>query len=229
MNGHRRIPSSATRRLRRAVLFALLLIALAGIGCRSGSDRVHPVVLIAADGLEPSLVATLIAQGKLPTLARMQRRGAFGSLKTLKPTLSPIIWTTIATGVGPEHHAINGFVRRAEGRRRLVTSLDRRAKALWNILSDRGRRSWTIGWWATYPAERVRGVVVAQVNTIVPKQFSRPLRKGGPAAAGPGYAYPAEFFPWFAPPSPPATDEPSGSPASCFPHPRRRCPHRPAK
>ena len=37
----------------------------------------------------------------------------------------------------------------------------RRVKALWNILSDAGREVAVVGWWATWPAETVRGAVVS--------------------------------------------------------------------
>ena len=47
----------------------------------------------------------------------------------------------------------------------LYTSTDRKKKAFWNILSDYDRRVAVIGWWVSYPAEPVNGVVVAQMNT----------------------------------------------------------------
>ena len=47
--------------------------------------------------------------------------------------------------------------------------IDAPADRVWNILTDADRTSYTIGWWMTFPAEPVRGVMVAQVNTITPK------------------------------------------------------------
>jgi hypothetical protein len=43
-----------------------------------------------------------------------------------------------------------------------VSSFHRRAAALWNILDHHERATTTIGWWASWPAEAVRGHVVSQ-------------------------------------------------------------------
>jgi type I phosphodiesterase/nucleotide pyrophosphatase len=40
-----------------------------------------------------------------------------------------------------------------------VASFHRRAKALWQILSERGQRVGVVGWWTSWPAEPVDGVV----------------------------------------------------------------------
>jgi hypothetical protein len=37
----------------------------------------------------------------------------------------------------------------------------RKVKALWNILSEKDRRVGVVGWWATWPAESVKGVIVS--------------------------------------------------------------------
>ena len=42
-----------------------------------------------------------------------------------------------------------------------VTSRMRKVKALWNILSDAGRRVDVVGWWATWPPENVNGSIVS--------------------------------------------------------------------
>ena len=42
-----------------------------------------------------------------------------------------------------------------------MTSQMRRVKALWNVLSDAGREVAVVGWWATWPAESVRGAIVS--------------------------------------------------------------------
>ena len=42
-----------------------------------------------------------------------------------------------------------------------VTSQMRKVKALWNILSDAGKRTDVVGWWATWPAETINGTIVS--------------------------------------------------------------------
>jgi tetratricopeptide (TPR) repeat protein len=77
--------------------------------------------------------------------------------------LSPIIWTSIATGKHPEKHGITWFMVDSQkaGQRIPVTSTTRRCKALWNILSENDRSVGVVGWWATYPAEEVNGFIVS--------------------------------------------------------------------
>ena len=165
-----------------ARLVACLLAAAFAAGCRATNDTpkptapTHPVLLIGMDGLEWGTVLRMSASGRLPALAALMEKGSFGALEVTKPTLSPILWTSIATGTTSGKHGIRGFVHGEQktssggGRSaRLYTSNDRRVKAFWNIVSDAGRRVHTIGWWLTYPVERVNGVMVAQVNTVTPR------------------------------------------------------------
>jgi hypothetical protein len=113
--------------------------------------------------MDPETVDLLMAEGKMPNFATLRTEGAYGRLMSSKPMLSPIIWTTIATGKPPEQHRIGHFVAVNEqtGEQLPVTSQMRKVKALWNILTEAGRRVDVVGWWATWPAERVQGALVS--------------------------------------------------------------------
>lgn len=127
-----------------------------------------PILLYAVDGLEWSVMMPLIEQGRMPVMADLMRRGTYGYLETIEPTFSPVIWTTMATGKLPKDHGIEGFVYRVgpgEDGQRFYTSGHRATKAFWNILSDYNRTVDVLGWWMTYPAEPIHGVMVAQTNT----------------------------------------------------------------
>jgi tetratricopeptide (TPR) repeat protein len=89
--------------------------------------------------------------------------GAGGVLETIHPPLSPIVWTSMMTGVSPLEHRILDFTRfsPATGRKEPITSDERRAPAVWNMAGYAGRSSATFGLWATYPAERVNGLLVS--------------------------------------------------------------------
>jgi predicted AlkP superfamily phosphohydrolase/phosphomutase len=99
----------------------------------------------------------------MPNLAALIERGSRSRLLTISPTLSPVIWTTIATGVKPERHGIVDFtaVNKDTGAAVPVTSNLRRVPALWNILSGAGRTVGFVGWWASFPAEKVDGYIVS--------------------------------------------------------------------
>jgi Flp pilus assembly protein TadD len=128
-----------------------------------GTGRSLRVLLVGIDGADWEILDPLLEKGELPNLARLIERGVSGPLRSIEPLISPPIWTSIATGVKPERHGITWFLSDTEdpARRVPVTSTLRRVKALWNVLSEAGRRVGVVGWWATYPAERVRGFVVS--------------------------------------------------------------------
>jgi predicted AlkP superfamily phosphohydrolase/phosphomutase len=121
------------------------------------------VVLIGIDGASWSVIDPLLGRGRMPNLSRLLRGGSRGPLRSLRPTYSPSIWTTIATGVGPSRHGIEDFVIRIpeSGAAIPVSSNLRKRKALWNIISDRGRSVGVVGWQVSWPAEEVDGVVIS--------------------------------------------------------------------
>lgn len=146
------------------------------------------------DGFEWTVLEPLLRAGQMPHLAALMDRGTYGVLATQTPALSPRLWATIATGKPPEQHGILNFVVAAKegGRTRITTSRDRKTKAFWNILTDAGISSDTIGWWNTYPVEPVRGLMVAQTNT----ENQAGLRKGRLERAAGNQVWPPEAEEW---------------------------------
>jgi hypothetical protein len=99
------------------------------------------------------------------------------------------VWTTIATGRGPDAHGIHATGARrlagmktplslgADGRfaQAVAAATDllrithaeapsavlRSAKAFWNVASDKGLRVGVVNWWATWPADEVNGHLVS--------------------------------------------------------------------
>jgi Flp pilus assembly protein TadD len=120
------------------------------------------VIVLGIDGIDPRAVAEFGRDGDLPNLARVMREGAYAPLPSDHPMLSPILWTTIATGRTPDDHGIGGFVAAGDtdGDKTPVASSQRRVRALWNIASDAGLKVATVGWWATWPAETIHGTNV---------------------------------------------------------------------
>ncbi len=123
------------------------------------------ILLIGLDGADWSMLGPLVASGRVPHLARLVREGAWGKLRSYDPMYSPLLWTTVATGKAPDKHGIADFlVKDARlGTRRPISSDFRKVKALWNILGDFDVSSGWIAWWASYPAEPVRGVLVTEL------------------------------------------------------------------
>ncbi len=119
------------------------------------------VYLIGLDGASWNLINPLLEQGKLPHFRRLMERGSYGPLKTFKPTISPILWTTIATGKTYEKHGIGNFTAEMNGKRVPISSMVRATKAYWNILSDYGIRVGVVNWWVTWPPDKINGFIVS--------------------------------------------------------------------
>ena len=98
----------------------------------------------------------------MPNLGRLVARGAHASLAVPRPLISPVVWTTIATGQPPEVHGVLDFLETdpGGGEPRPVSGASRKAPALWELAAAAGRPSAVIAWWATFPAQAPPGGVV---------------------------------------------------------------------
>jgi predicted AlkP superfamily phosphohydrolase/phosphomutase len=74
--------------------------------------QVKKLIFLGLDGLDPELAERWMAEGKLPNLARLREQGSYQRLRTTCPALSPVAWSTFATGVNPAKHNIFDFLNR---------------------------------------------------------------------------------------------------------------------
>jgi hypothetical protein len=75
--------------------------------------RIGKVIFLGLDGLDPDLCDRFIAEGKLPHLAKLKEQGCYRRLRTTYPPLSPVAWSTFATGVNPAKHSLYDFLNRS--------------------------------------------------------------------------------------------------------------------
>jgi len=105
------------------VTFALALFALATYPFRATvrffkgrklrkPTGVKGVVILGLDGLDPELARRFMDEGKLPNLKKLAEQGCFHKLRTTCPAMSPVAWSTFATGVDPSRHNIFDFLNR---------------------------------------------------------------------------------------------------------------------
>lgn len=149
---------------RRVRLIAIVTVVVAAVLGWLAANRVrHPhVLLIGIDGADPTILDRLIAERRLPTFARLRRDGAFGRLRSREPMLSPIVWTTIATGRKAQDHGVLDFVEAAsDGHPIPISSSRRKVPALWNIATQFARTSGFVGWYASFPVEHVSGFEIS--------------------------------------------------------------------
>ena len=140
------------------------------------------LLIVGWDAADWIIVDRLFGAGRLPNLRRLADAGARADLGTLEPKLSPLLWTSITTGKTADKHGVLNFVEpKPDGSGLQVSSsTTRRTKALWNILSQSGLATNVVGWYASHPAEPIRGAVVTNL-----------LQEGEPADASAGWALPA--------------------------------------
>jgi hypothetical protein len=137
------------------------------------------VRVLAIDGFDPAVMASLAPAGRIPNLVRLFSGGAVrldaGAIRD--PARE---WTTVATGQPPAVHGVQGLeTRRVAGLQGSVTSAghrgiarvlrgttdllrltrpstasgtELRSKTIWEVAADAGLRSAVVNWWATWPA-----------------------------------------------------------------------------
>jgi predicted AlkP superfamily phosphohydrolase/phosphomutase len=137
----------------RIFLLALLL----GWAAPCLANSRPPIYVLGFDGLSWKILTPLM--DRLPNLSRCASVGVSGKLKSLSGYDSAALWTTVATGVPPRTHGILDFV---DSKNRAYTSRDRKAPALWNMLTQGGRSSLVVNYFMTSPAESIDGVIVSK-------------------------------------------------------------------
>ena len=103
----------------------------------------------------------------MPTLQRLVKGGASGVLTTTLPPISSSAWVSFATGKNPGKHGLVDFVhpRPNSYQISIVSPQQRASKAIWNLLSDAGRKVGIVGMPVTYPPEEVNGYMVSDFLT----------------------------------------------------------------
>ncbi len=177
-----------------------------------------PLVVIGIDGATWDVIDPMIANGELPNLASLKARGAWGPLITVGPQVSPVVWTSFSTGQFGRIHGILDFVYPYRpGPKRPVQSTERQVPALWNLVSEAGGKVSVVGYFVTYPAEKINGVMVSymspqkQPDADYPSNALAPIREQLDSIFGEEKkALWSRFLPWdFDPANPPAENDPA--------------------
>jgi Type I phosphodiesterase / nucleotide pyrophosphatase len=178
------------------------------------------VRVLGIDGLERRMTEQMTGRGEMPNLKALLERGARARLRAEPERVPAIVWTTIATGRGPEAHGIQATsARRVAGLRTALaigategpiaaalarttdvlrltrsepaTSVLRGVKAFWNVASEKGLRVGVVNWWATWPADPVNGYLVSDRTAFKLEKGAAPDRE----------VQPPELFGRLAPPT----------------------------
>jgi predicted AlkP superfamily phosphohydrolase/phosphomutase len=160
---------------------------------RQGFKKAHirKLIFVGLDGLDPKLTERFMAEGKLPNLTRLRESGGYSRLRTTFPSLSPVAWSTFATGVNPAKHNIFDFLNRnlksyvpelssarvgqprrilRLGRFRIPLSrppveLRRKSQPFWKLLGDHNIGSTILRVPITFPPEKFNGRILSAMCT----------------------------------------------------------------
>jgi predicted AlkP superfamily phosphohydrolase/phosphomutase len=158
----------------RAAWRALLSLLL-----RRGKAKIRKLIFLGFDGLDPRLTEQFMAEGKLPNFARLAAQGSFHRLRTTFPALSPVAWSTFATGVNPARHNIFDFLNRdlktylpelssarvGGTRKRPTVELRRKSQPFWKILGDHQIGCTVLRVPITFPPEKFNGKLLSAMCT----------------------------------------------------------------
>ena len=127
--------------------------------------RRQRLLLVGWDSADWKIIHPLLDSGELPGLARLVESGTSGNLTTLEPQLSPMLWTSIATGKMAYHHGVPGFTEVDPGTGAVVpvSAATRKSRTIWEILGERRLRSHVVSWFATHGEEDHAGCVVSNM------------------------------------------------------------------
>jgi predicted AlkP superfamily phosphohydrolase/phosphomutase len=139
------------------------------------------VIVIGLDGLEPTIVESMLGRGELPNLARIRGAGSYSRLRTTYPAQTPVAWSSFMTGTNPGGHGIFDFISRdpetylpdaALSRFERPKSMlaqprvvnQRKGVPLWRPLSQAGVPSTILRCPCTFPPESLLGRMIAGVG-----------------------------------------------------------------
>ncbi len=128
------------------------------------------ISVIGLDGATFKVITPWVKEGKLPNLAKIMEKGAWGELESTIHPLSPQAWASFMTGKNPGKHGIFEFVEHKPHSYdlRYVNGASVQGKKLWDILSDAGKRVCVINVPFTYPPNKVNGYLIAGLDAPGP-------------------------------------------------------------
>jgi predicted AlkP superfamily phosphohydrolase/phosphomutase len=125
------------------------------------------VLVLGLDGATFDVIDRLVAEGRMPTLARLAREGVRGTLESTAITNSFPAWSTCTTGVNPGKHGIFYALLRDRTRYglKLMNSSDVKARRLWHLLNDAGYSTGVVNVPGTYPPQPLDGFLISDMLT----------------------------------------------------------------
>lgn len=152
--------------------------------------KAKKLLIVGWDAADWKVINPLLDSGQMPALERLVNNGVIGNITTLDPPLSPMLWTSIATGKTADKHGILNFIEPHPDKAEIrpISSTTRKVKAFWNILHQQGLKCNVVGWWPSNPAEPINGAMVSDLYPKVKGKLNEPWD------LSPGAIHPPELY-----------------------------------
>ena len=153
------------------------------------SQNQKKIILIGVDSANRKLIDRFIKSGSLPNISTLISRGGIENLYSFEQPVSPVVWTSILTGCKPEKHGVRTYfsyklpyietplhsIPKNTGfnfafefltRKRFIrviplTSHTNKCKNIWDVFSSFKISQLNIGWFGTYPAAPISGIMIS--------------------------------------------------------------------
>ncbi len=76
------------------------------------STSTKRVIILGLDGMDPALLSKWMNEGHLPNFKKLADSGTYTPLASSVPPISPVAWSSYATGTDPSRHNIFDFLNR---------------------------------------------------------------------------------------------------------------------
>lgn len=156
-------------------LIAIFVLAFVVCPVVSSAEKVEgKVLVIGLDGADWNIINPLLEKGKLPNMEKVIENGDKSNITSSIPSMSPVAWTTFATGKNPGKHGIYSFLRKEGDEFVPLTSRNIDSKKLWDITSEKNLTSLVINVPMTYPPHKIKGKMISGYLSIKNTTYTYP-------------------------------------------------------
>ena len=133
------------------------------------------VFIVSLDGATFDILIPFMRQGCMPNLQRLMQDSLSAELESVIPAVTAPAWTSFMTGNNPSKHGVFGFTQfdPADNRVKLTNARDIKSKTLWQVLSEKGKRSIVVNLPYTTPPYPINGILVNGWDSP-PRNFTFP-------------------------------------------------------
>lgn len=154
------------------------------------------VIVIGIDGGTWKIAKPLVAEGKLPAIAKLMRTGSYGELESTIPPSTFTAWRCYATGKNPGKFGVFSSLNVDVPARKVIVnnSLSYKSPELWDYLGEKGINCGILDMPTTYPPRQVNGFMVSQSFTEQPR-FTYPPGLDAELRQKLGYRLTTDYLP----------------------------------